>query len=36
VDLACTDLTHEQLQELIVQALHLEPDALRRGWSILV
>ena len=28
VDLARTDLMHEQLQELIVQALHLEPDAL--------
>lgn len=28
VDLARTDLTYEQLQELIVQALHLEPDAL--------
>ena len=28
VDLARTDLTHDQLQALIVQALHLEPDAL--------
>src|SRR5690349_10016389 len=28
VDLARTDLIHEQLQELIVQALHLQPDAL--------
>jgi hypothetical protein len=28
VDLAATNLVHEQLQELIGQALHLEPDAL--------
>ena len=28
VDLARTDLTHDQLQELITQSLHLEPDAL--------
>ena len=39
VDLARTDLTHEQLQELIVQALHLEPDALvifaGNNWGLL-
>lgn len=28
VDLARTDLIHEQLQELVAQAVHLEPDAL--------
>ncbi|HEX2269947.1 MAG TPA: hypothetical protein VHH35_10445 [Pyrinomonadaceae bacterium] len=28
VDLARTDLVHKELQELITQALHLEPDAL--------
>lgn len=28
VDLARTDLVHEQLQKLITQALHLDPDAL--------
>ena len=39
VDLARTDLTHEQLQELIAQALHLEPDALvifaGNNWGVL-
>src|ERR1051326_8328961 len=39
VDLARTDLTHEPLQELIVQALHLQPDALvifaGNNWGLL-
>jgi hypothetical protein len=39
VDLARTDLTYEQLQELITQALHLEPDALvifaGNNWGVL-
>jgi hypothetical protein len=39
VDLARTDLMHEQLQELITQALHLEPDALvifaGNNWGVL-
>lgn len=39
VDLARTDLKYEQLQELITQALHLEPDALvifaGNNWGVL-
>lgn len=39
VDLARTNLSYEQLQELIAQALHLEPDALvifgGNNWSVL-
>jgi hypothetical protein len=40
VDLARTNLLHDQLQELITQALHLEPDALvifaGNNWSPLI
>jgi hypothetical protein len=39
VDLARTNLSYEQLQELITQSLHLEPDALvifaGNNWSVL-